>query len=110
LNAYFEQRRINAVVETQSWGIKIDYDPYIIISDDEQYNIWDINQTNNPHVFELRTLKVSREPYVPFSHMFFDTVEKKIMRGEINDTNDHNNAYPFRGGVWYYIDLNLKQN
>jgi hypothetical protein len=52
-------------------------EPYIIISDNEQYNIWDINQTNNPHVFELRTLKVSREPYIPFSYTFFNTVEKK---------------------------------
>ena len=84
----------------KEWELK----PYLFNFDDEQYIIYDIRQTNNPHVFELNMKKVPPHPVFHYSTVIHTTSEKP-MRYKVRDTNDRNNAYPFRGGVYCYIDL-----
>jgi hypothetical protein len=189
LNAYFEQRGINAVVEARHWGIKIDYEPYIkkmyanpdfsgafeklhsdftipfqsahgvyrnprkylntsleisgdrkyymifqrenpydhaegvynetrkeweiepylIVSDDERYKIRNINQTNDPHVFELQ---LKKGPFAPSGYIFgimvINTISGNFIRGGVINTNGSvEYYYPYYGGVYYYIDDNM---
>jgi hypothetical protein len=86
----------------KEWELK----PYLELPDGSQYAIWDINQTNNPYVFELKMKKVPPDPMYNYHYTLITTITQPIQSkiAKINNTNDKNNAYPFEGGVWYYYD------
>ena len=83
----------------KEWELK----PYLF-ANNQQYIIFGIKQTNNPHIFELRMSKIPPDPVLRYSTVI-NTKSDKFIRYNVFDTNDRNNYFPFRGGVYYYIDL-----
>ena len=74
-------------------------EPYLVTPDGEMYFMWNIYQTNNPHVFDLRLLK----PNGYFIETVIDTVSGKYGQYTASHTNNNSNRYPHKGGVYYYI-------
>ena len=80
--------------------------PYLFF-DNAQYVTDTIAQTNNPHLFELRMKKVLRDhaPSYTTVYMIVNTMSEKPVRYGLFDTNQSGSRIPFRGGIYYYIDL-----
>ena len=83
----------------KEWELK----PYLF-SNNVQYIIYDIKQTNNLHIFELHMDKIPRDP-IFHSYTVINTISEKSLRYKVFDTNAKNLYFPFKGGVYYYIDL-----